>query len=80
MDQVRFDGRGANVQRFTNLFVAVPFGHQTQHFDFTRAQILLGWRAHTGHQASCNVWRQYRFPCSRGANRPEQFFARGIFE
>jgi len=42
VDQVRFDSRGADVQCLTDLFVAFLPGHQTQHFDFTGAQVLFG--------------------------------------
>ena len=80
MDQVRFDRRGADVQCFPNLFVAVASGDQLQDFYFTGAQTLFGWRAHAGHQASGDGGGQHGFSAGSGANRPEQFLPWGIFE
>ena len=80
MDQVGFDGGGADVELFANFTITITTCHKLQDINLTRTEIFFGRRTHTCHQARSYSRGQHRFAPGCSTNSTKQLFTRRVFQ
>src|SRR5215471_1196394 len=65
-----FDGRFADRELISNVFVSVAAGNQSDYVDFAFSQLVI---CRVISQLSCNFWWDSFLSCVDGSDRLEQF-------